>query len=370
VSRQRIPVCTALLVLIAACAAAGCRPQLQPDPDAVLYYFRNARVQGEVKRVWPEGQQYVDAVLKADGKLQKELGKLGPWQSPESLWPRDDPQWRDPNAVKKQIGELTKLVRDVAQERKKVRADAQAAIATNDAKKISDAIDELIKRVVSDEVDKRMDVPQEGVEARETAFSGLKAAIEAVPESLKLAPADAAAFVTQVWQALGLDAGGAPMQSTEVAKAHLDLLKTVRDSAVDLDPNASGLKFKDASRQEPIDKAYGELAARLLRNREQFLQVAEQELVARRQPTKDPREERYQGFRRAYLRKQLEAIPKSIAALIERTEGQLKQAEKSKAKSAPAEVAFLKQRIKDLSVLREELKARTEAILKKAQTAK
>lgn len=327
-SRQRIPTYSILLVIAAVAVATGCRPQLSPDPDAVLYYFRNARVQGEVKRVWPEGQDYVNAVLKGDGKLQAELNKLTTWRATESLWPSEDPRWNDTKQLAEQVDKLTKLIND-------------------------------------------------GGAKREEALANLEKAIAALPASLKLSPTEAQDFIGKVWQALALDGPGlgldvrqAPAQYTAVAQAHLDLCRAVQESAGDFDPSAAGLKFKDATRRESIDKTYAELAAQLQARREQFLQFADQALIASRQPTTNPREERYQVFRRAYLRKQLEAVPKSIAALIERTEGQLKQAEKATTRAAPAEVAFLKQRIKDLSALREELKARTEVILKKAQTAK
>ena len=270
----------------------------------------------------------MDAVLKADGKLQAELNKLTTWRTPESLWPREDPRW-------------------------------------SDAKKLTEQIDKLYKLLDADNA------------KRAAALAELQKSVEAVPASSKLPPADATAFADKVWQSLALDGPGlaldvraAASKYTEDVQAHVSLFTTVRESVSDIDPAATGLKFKDQARQESIDRAHADLATRLQQNRERFFQFADQGLIASRQATTNPREERYQGFRRAYLRKQLEAVPKSIAALIERSESELKNAEKSTSKAAPTEVAFLTQRIKDLGKLREELKARTEAITKKAQAAK
>ena len=53
--RQRLSLFVTVLAL--AGALTGCRPELPADSDAILYYLRNARVQGEVKRAWPEGQK-------------------------------------------------------------------------------------------------------------------------------------------------------------------------------------------------------------------------------------------------------------------------------------------------------------------------
>jgi hypothetical protein len=365
-----------LMSCLAVAAAAGCRPQLAPDPDAVLYYFRDARVQGEVKRVWPEGQTYVDNVLSADAKLQAALKPLLVWQTPESLWPREDPRWQDPNEVKDQIDALTKLVKDVAKEREKARADLQAAIVTNDAEKVANAIDELIKRVVEDAVNKATKVAKTGVQERTAALDDLQAAVAAVPASLKLAPADASAFVDKVWQALALDGQGvgldvreAPAKFTEFAQTHLNLFQALQAAAGDLDPQTAGMHFKDAARQQQIEQSYADLAKRLQQQRDAFLQYAERELLASRPGSAKGPQERYLGFRRAYVRKQLEALPKAVAGVEERTQIEIERAERGKIKASPAQIAFWKQRVKTLAGEREELKSRVEAILKKAQAS-
>ena len=315
-----------VLMSCLAAAAAGCRPQLPPDPDAVLYYFRDARVQGEVKRVWPEGQKYVDNVLAADAKLQKELGKLTPWQTPESLWPREDPRWQDGDAVKKQIDVLTKLLG-------------------------------------TDQTD------------RNESLDKLRAAVGAVPATVTLPPAGSAAdFAEKAWQALaldgsalGLDVREAPAKFTEFAQAHLNLFQAVQTAAGDLDPQTPGLHFKDTARQQQIEQRYADLAKRLEQQRGTFLQYAERELLASRPSGAKAAQERYLGFRRAYLRKQLEALPKAIAGVEERTQTEFERAERGKIKASSAQVAFWKQRVKNLAAEREELKSRVEAILKKAQ---
>ena len=154
---------------------------------------------------------------------------------------------------------------------------------------------------------------------------------------------------------------------TATAQAHLDLLTAVRSSAADLDPNASGLRLKDGARQESLDNTYAGLAARLEQNRGQFLQYAERELLASRGGNASGAQERYLGFRRAYLRKQLEALPKALGVVEERTQTELDRAERGRVKASPAQIAFWKQRVKRLATAREELKSRVEGVLKKVQ---
>lgn len=96
-----------LLLLVA--TTAGCAPE--PSEQAVLSYLSNARVHGEVQRAWPAGQEYVDKVLKIDAELQKELAPLGAVASAESLWPKDDPRWRDQEEVEAHVKELTELAK-------------------------------------------------------------------------------------------------------------------------------------------------------------------------------------------------------------------------------------------------------------------
>ncbi|MEE8465151.1 MAG: hypothetical protein V3S68_01650, partial [Dehalococcoidia bacterium] len=96
VTRQLATRLSSLCVALTAGLAGGCSPQLAPDEDALLYYFRNARLlhfssgksDGRVRRLWDRGQEYADTVLKADAQLQKKLNPLRELSTPLSLWPR------------------------------------------------------------------------------------------------------------------------------------------------------------------------------------------------------------------------------------------------------------------------------------------
>ncbi len=333
--RQRLSLFVTVLAL--AGALTGCRPELPADSDAILYYLRNARVQGEVKRAWPEGQKYVDDVLRADAKLQRELNALLAWQNVDTLWDPADPRWQDPNAVAGQMSELTKLL-------------------------------------------------GEGHTKRQELLDGLQKTIAEVPPSLNLAGDRQATFIEQVWQALGLPGPGldADVRQSltgleEAPQAHQRLLKLVQESAAKPDPQAKTLAFDDPARRQQFTQAYGDVQALLQQRRAEFVRRAEVGLTAPRPSGQDDRAPRHHTYRRAYLRKQLEAAVKNLATALERARAELKQAEKQAGAPAPADakqrasaerqVEFLKGHTVNLEQRWTALKARVDEILKKSKAA-
>lgn len=304
--------------------AVGCRPQLAPDQDAILYYLRNARVQGEVKRVWPEGQKYVDKILKADAGLQKEVSRLAVWQRVEALWPRDDPRWPDVQQLSTEIK----------------------------------ALDELLTA---------------GRKKREELLGGLRKAVEDVPPTLKLSESGKTEFVQKVWEELA----PAEPEIAATAQTHVRLFRAVRAAAGDFDPQGPGLKFNNSGTQQQIDQSYRELEERLRQQREGFLQYAEQALTARPPRSEDVRQRRYEGFRRTYLRKQLEALPKGLQVRIEKAQAEIEALQRPLPKplnlvtrvraAVDVEIEVRKRLVERDTAERERLRPRVEAILKKSQ---
>ncbi len=333
--RQRLSIFVAFLAV--AGAAAGCRPKLPADPDAILYYFRNARVQGEVKRAWPEGQKYVDDVLRADAKLRGELNALLAWQNVDTLWDPADPRWQDPNAVAGQVNELTKLL-------------------------------------------------GEGHTKRQELLDGVRKTIAEVPPSLNLSGDRQAGFIEQVWQALALPGPGldADVRQSltgfeESPQTHQRLLKLVQESAAKPDPQAQTLAFEDPARHQQFTQAYGDVQALLQQRRAEFMRRAEAGLTAPRPSGQDDRAQRHHTYQRAYLRKQLEAAVKNLATALEKARAELKQAEKQAGVEASADakqraaaerqIEFLKGHAANLEQRWTALKARVDEILKKSKAA-
>jgi len=277
-----------LLVLL---ASAGCRPKLPVDPDGILYYLRNARVQGEVRRLWPEGQRYVDSVLRADAQLMKELNALLTWQRPDNLWPPDDPRWQDTAALSKTLETLRELV-------------AKSA-------------------------------------SRQARLENLKSRVSAVPPDL---PAERqAGFVEEVWQALALigpglgkDVRAALPELEQGVQEFIALFETAAAQA----EGATSQPTTNATQPDlGFDERYTALHARLLAWEEELLRQAEQRLTLARPPADDERARRHFTYERAYWRKALEAYVKVAAATRDEVQAELRQVEKQLAGKAPLDAA-------------------------------
>jgi hypothetical protein len=290
---------------------AGCRPNLPADPDAVLYYFRYARVQGEVRRVWPEGQQYVDTVLKADAVVQKSCAPLWAWQWPESLWPREDPRWQDPNEI---AAQLTKL-------------DELTAAKTK----------------------------------RDEALTKLQDALEQLPPTLAQATGGVTAFVPQASAALAVDGVGL---GRDVRDTEARLTATVAQHLAVYRAAQSATSQPQAAPAAPFDAAYEALAEHLRDNRAQFLSYAAERLAATRTAQADIRAERYRVYGRVFIRKQLEAQSKAIAALVERQQDAIAKLEKQgPGGGAAARLTFLREYVQKLTAARQDLDKRVAEIL-------
>lgn len=72
----------------------GCSPP-PPDAEALLWYFRNVPIHGEVRRVWPAGQAYVDDVLAVHAELAAKIAALEEAVRVTAVWPVGDPRWDD-----------------------------------------------------------------------------------------------------------------------------------------------------------------------------------------------------------------------------------------------------------------------------------
>jgi len=328
VLERRSTVTVSVFTILAACLTAGCEPQLGHSEEAILSYFRNSRVNGGVRRAWPEGQAYVDRVLKADAKLQTEFAALRELQAVHSLWHREGPRWRDAEALGKRVADLTKLVETPETDREKLLGE------------LGDAVKEL-------------------------------------PAGLELAAAGEPAFVQGVWNTLampgtelGMDVREVLPQLEEPVRLHLRLAKDVQGAAEDFDAARKGLAFKDAAFQARIDEQYDALERLLRERREAFLKYAEQELAAcrARLETIDRRAERldyeYLTNRETYLRDELEAMPKRLAAMIDNADEELEKLEREAERAKPheqaalnAKIAFTEQHIERLTVEREQLQA-------------
>jgi hypothetical protein len=303
-----LPTCGFCVLLL---VGAGCRPKLPVDPDGILYYFRNARVQGEVRRVWPEGQHYVDSVLRADAQLMKELNALLAWQRPDSLWLRDDPRWQDTAALGDTLETLRGLV-------------AKSA-------------------------------------SRQERLETLRSRISAVPPEL---PAERqAGFVEEVWQALALTGPGL---GKDVRAALPELEQGVQEfvalfeTAMAEAKGATSQPTTDATdiHSGPgFDERYQALHARLLAWEEELLRQAEQRLTLARPPADEERARRHFTYERAYWRKTLESYVKAVAAARDEAQAELGQVEKQLTGKAPLNAV---QRTA-LEALREWLRARVSA---------
>ncbi|MHC4090076.1 MAG: hypothetical protein ACYSVY_07325 [Planctomycetota bacterium] len=311
-------------------AATACTPQQQPSEEAVLYYMATAQNEGKVRRTWPEGRQYVDQVLKANATLEQELGPIEQFRGVQSLWLPEDPRWRD-------------------------------------EKQLADHIEHLYAQL-------------DGHRAqREILLRKLGEAIEEVPASLKLAPREEAAFVEEIWRALGFVREAIP-ELERFAQAHLQLCREVQARADDVDPGKTGLTVRDPAHRATIEGYYEKLRGDLRARRESFVEYAARELDltnARLGQIEDKRAEKHQyqylTDHRKNVRDGLEAIPKRLLNLIQKQEEALTDLEKSLAEAASekkseleSRIAFVKLYIRHLDAERAELKPRIDAIVKQA----
>ena len=276
------------LCVVPAFLVFGCSPP-PPSEEAVLYYLRGARIHGGVRRAWPEGQAYVDRVLKADAKLQKELGLLREVVTPLSVWDRGDPRWQDKAAVTAQVAELTGL----QQEHGVLRAQALQELAD---------------------------------------------AINKVPKDLPLKPpGNTATFIEAAWKALAIDE--VPLREyvsrlESLVAMRLAPYQAVLAAADQWDASRTGLKFKDAARQAQVDAQFAAFQKAVAGRQPAFIALAERRLaeIADRLKVVSREGARWEydalGDERNYWRHELEAISKEMLGDVKDAEKALKAAEK------------------------------------------
>ena len=287
-TRHQLPMLVGLGMILPVGLQAGCWRAPSPSEEAIIEYLRNARVHGKVRRAWPEGQKYVDSVLNADAKLQKELDLLREYTATDALWPQADPRWQDEVAIAAAVESLTDLC-----EGRKGR--------------------------------------------RQLLLRELGRAIDQAPQGLQHeTDADKASFADRVWWALSImDANlrsGFVIRDLEaVAEAHLNLTRLVQGCEGAFDTDRPGLNITDAREQKGLDAHHGALRHRLDLRREAFLDHAESVLsgMAPLLRTVDKRRNRgdyeYFTYRSAYLKGELRAIVKRLQAATAQTTAELEQ---------------------------------------------
>jgi hypothetical protein len=316
--------------------SAGCRPKLEPDEDAVLSYLRNARVGGEVRRVWPEGQRYIDSLLAVDAKLLKAIGQLEPFGLAESLWHRDDPRWRDEKLLAGRIEKLVELLREEKSETKENKDPAHE-------KKPPGKAD-------------RAELLAQWSKAIGEAPAGLSdpATTARVEEALALEGMYRGMSIREAISTLEAFAG-----------AHLALLQAVAAVGDGFDPDGEGLALAEGTDGAEIDRMYRDLSARLSQRLDAFIQYGEAQLLgAQRVEGAERGIREYHGARRAFFRKQLESLAKQYQIREDRL------VEKQEDKGLPpAEREFLIRQADEIKAMRTSIKQRVDAILNPAKAA-
>ncbi len=302
--------------LLAAATFIGCAPP-EPDQDAILWYFRSARVDGEVRRVWPAGQAYVDKVLTTWAELQQELDALREVTTVNSLWREDDPRWFDTELVVEHTRELIEL---------------------NEARKPKRAL--LLEQ--------------------------LEEAVNDVPDAPGLnAAAAKKAFAELAWEALS--GKGTDLRATveDLEGLVADRLRLYRAVA------AQGDTFDGGD----FPAVHDVLRRKLRERRSAFIDAAADEIASinERMKTIDKRQERdeysYLFWYRTHLRESLQAIPKGLyqrAAKARAELEELRETAEAAAKPDPQrarKIAHLEALIPDLEADREALQARIDPII-------
>ena len=311
----------------------GCAPPA-PSEEDILYYLRNARVQGKVRRAGPAGQAYLDSITKANAALRKELDLLREVATPESLWAPGDPRWRDKETLRAELAALEKLC-------------------------------------------------HEHKLPREQAYDKLEGAVEKVPEELALeSDSDKSIFIDDVWSALtfvdsALDAQVVFLE--QLLQERLALYRAVLNNSDDLDSTQSGLVFMDESKQATVTDQYDAFETKLITQREMYIAFAERELLESKKSLKavDKRKQRmeydYLEYKSKYIRDTLESYYKDLDALIDQAEEELndlqkklRQAEDKEKSKQKRQVEFQTGWVDELRITRDAIKARVEGILERA----
>jgi len=308
-------VCSIAVCMAVTVPLGGCRPEMKPSEDEILYYLRNARLMhfrtgqsaGQVRRLWPKGQEYVNKVLKADADLQKSLKSLRQFGRPLSLWLADDPQWRDVKAVQEKLAEVVSLLEVESGKRRALLED-------------------------------------------------LSRAIEGVPDDLSLAGPAKKAFTDAVWAALrihevSLRDGEVVSALEQAVRLRRQLLEAVKAGADAFDPEQTGLTFKDPEKQHVVEVLYEQLHSLLAAHREEFRRYAEEQLAGiaalLKGQDKNPRNLAYTYLqnRRKYFLEELEDVSKEYTEHIKQHEEKHQPLKRSVDKVEPAKRAEIARKV-------------------------
>jgi hypothetical protein len=291
-------------LLVGAVWFGGCSLAPPPSEEGVLWYLRNARVEGRVRRIWPAGQAYVDRILSLDAELTRARARLAVWTADTSLWGKDDPRWADPEAIDAHLEELEEVL------------DGEAHARRQQLRKLSEAIGE-------------------------------------VPDSLPLGDAAAReAFEARVWAALAVD--GVPLEDAvaelEALVARRRVLYEAARAGLDEAQHAALLRSMIERRDRFIAYAAERLA-----------EIASREQQIDKRDTRDE----FDGLfdERKYLRDALLDIPKHYYARAEEARAALLRAEQA---GATSDVAVLAARVRKLEQQQQATRERVDAILRAA----
>ena len=317
---------------IAVCATDEFPDQPTDRADQILFYVSGARNQGHVRRLWPEGQAYVNDILAVDAQLQQHLDHLRSYWILETLWTPSDPRWQD-----------------------KATRSAQHT---------------KLRQVIEGE---RVD--------RDTLRAKLRETIDKLPDGLDLGSRTAeASFADAVFQTLAI-----PQEEelTQAATLMRELFARVDEQGDLLDPQHGGLHFTDGEVNTRLRDQYDTLTELLEARRDAIIPAAEATLIRTTRTLQgvDARQQRhlyqYLVDRRTALRNGLTQIPKDLLSLITKTEEEIEELKRKAAQAGdPDEATTLDRKIsaleKDLlpriEHRREAMLTRVQAILDKARS--
>lgn len=300
--------------LAAGTLIAGCS-DIYPEPsqDAVYYYLAGARLHGKVRVCWPEGQEYVTRITKADAELAKLLAPLRALLDPGVLWPPDDPRWQDQDAVKNRATELADLLSDEARQQ------------------------------------------------RQEALDALEQEIDDLPPSLKLTgKAEEEAFKKRLHAALMVD--GQPLRDhvaalESVAEAFRDLYAKAATCAETIDPDIAEFGYADETCRREVMRLYKAARDAVSAQYQRFLRHAATRMNTIRETIdtldKKKQRERYTLLdnERTYYKRTFERRARKIQSLIRHAERELSDAHRKKDAAAKRRIAFLKRQIERYQAL-------------------
>lgn len=307
------------LLVVPLTLLAGCEQyHPQPDAEALIRFVANARLNGKLRVVWPEGMDYLENVMKADAELRaKLLEAAGPVNAAVMLWPKDDPRWRDVDSLSP------------------------------------------APQTVSD------DAPTTAPAAPfQTEYDELVAAVEALPADLaERAGTSTTALSERVQEALAVD--GVPLRDYVDHMARLADLRARLHSRIgacreSFAEEATGLAFDDAECARQVSALYDELAQALAAHREGFREFAVQrmEAVDARIGEVDKQREREEYLlldnTREYVKDTIEGWLKEHKNRIRTLEQRVKEPSDD---DTSATLAYYERRIGELAEARNELKA-------------